>query len=301
MAQYQLQLGTAKSSLQQKEHSVQKLQDQVYSLELLLASQVSLPSVESTSSEAGFCKEVFNILPGTVNQHTGAAQYHLQDQPFLLQKQVRFEDNTSSPNLKPDADLSKPSSQPVLDILLALLNLSSHSHTSTSFSGTRTSPQNRTFDIGQIAPLSGNPQDAVTIAAEVSAAAAAAQPSKEFHCMRKPKIIKFKGGYSVDAELSFRSWHVDILAHIIDHELDNKAAIQLIKDHTLHSACHEVEFQLDLCGGEIEYQDLPQHLTIAFQGGDDEANLLAEFYSCSQHAKELEEVFVEAAVHLSAI
>ena len=105
MAQYQLQLSTVKSSLQQKERSVQKLQDQVRSLELSLASQESLPSMESSASEAGLCEEVFNILPGTVNQHRGAAQYHSQDQPFSFQKQVRFEDNTSSPNLKPNADL----------------------------------------------------------------------------------------------------------------------------------------------------------------------------------------------------
>ena len=86
----------------------------------------------------------------------------------------------------------------------------------------------------------------------------------------------------------------DILAHITDSELDNKAAIQLIKDHTLDSAWHcEVEFQLDLCGGKIEYQDLLKHLSIGFQGGNDEANLLAEFYSHSQHPKELEEVFAD--------
>ena len=57
VAQYQLQLITVKSSLQQKkqehQHSVQKLQDQVHSLELSLASQASLPSVGSSPSEAG--------------------------------------------------------------------------------------------------------------------------------------------------------------------------------------------------------------------------------------------------------
>ena len=46
VARYQLQLSTVKSSLQQREHSVQKLQDQVHSLKLSLASQASLPSVE---------------------------------------------------------------------------------------------------------------------------------------------------------------------------------------------------------------------------------------------------------------
>ena len=187
----------------------------MHSLELSLASQASLPSVGSSPSEAGLHEEVFNILPGTVNQHRGAAQYNSQDQPFSFKKQVRFEDNTSSPNLKPNADPKKQFSQPVPGTLLILRNLSSHPHTSTPFSGTRTLLQNRTFDISQIAPLSGNPQDAATIAAEVSAAAVA-QTSKEFCHMCKPKITKFKGGYSTGAELSFRSWHADILAHITD-------------------------------------------------------------------------------------
>ena len=61
----------------------------------------------------------------------------------------------------------------------------------------------------------------------------------------------------------------------------------------LESTCHEVKFQLDLCGGKITYQDLLQHLCIAFQGGNDEANILAKFYSHTQCAKESEEVFAD--------
>ena len=80
---------------------------------------------------------------------------------------------------------------------------------------------------------------------------------------------------------------MDILANVQDRELDNKAAIQLIKEQTLDNghAC-KVEFQLDLCGGNITYQNLLRHLSIAFQGGNDEANLLAEFYSHGQKLKE---------------
>ena len=70
-------------------------------------------------------------------------------------------------------------------------------------------------------------------------------------------------------------------------------AIQLIKEQTLDNAHHEVEFQLDLCGGKITYQDLLKHLSITFQGGNDEANILAKFYSHAQHSKELEEVFAD--------
>ena len=86
---------------------------------------------------------------------------------------------------------------------------------------------------------------------------------------------------------------MDILVHIQDCKLDNKVAIQLIKDQMQESAHHEVEFQLDLCGGDILYQDLLEHLSIAFQGGDDEANILAEFYSHSQKPKESEEAFAD--------
>ena len=78
---------------------------------------------------------------------------------------------------------------------------------------------------------------AATIVAEVSAAAAA-QASKEFWWMQEPKITKLRGGYSADAKLMFRSWKSDILANISNRELDNKAAIQLIKEQTLDNARH---------------------------------------------------------------
>ena len=86
---------------------------------------------------------------------------------------------------------------------------------------------------------------------------------------------------------------MDILANIQNRELDNKAAIQLIEEQTLDNARCEVKFQLDLCGGKITYQNLLRHLSITFQGGDDEANLLAEFYSHGQKLKESEEAFVD--------
>lgn len=102
---------------------------------------------------------------------------------------------------------------------------------------------------------------------------------------------KFKEGYCTDAELVFRSWWADILPHIQDRELDNKSAIQLIKDQTLDNAHRVIEFKLDLCGGVISYQDLLRYLSGAFQGGNDEAQILAKFYSHSQKPKESEEVF----------
>ena len=106
MTRYQDKLNSAQSNLQQKEkenqQSIQKLQDQVQVLELSLAGQATLPSAIPSSSRTGLCQEVFNILPGTINSRRGAAQYKSQDQAFSFHKQVRFEDNNSSPKLRPD-------------------------------------------------------------------------------------------------------------------------------------------------------------------------------------------------------
>ena len=86
---------------------------------------------------------------------------------------------------------------------------------------------------------------------------------------------------------------MDVLANIQDRDLDKKANIQLVKEQTLDNAHCEVEFQLDLYSGEISYQHLLRHLSMAFQGGNNEANLLAEFYSHGQKVKESEEAFAD--------
>ena len=96
-------------------------------------------------------------------------------------------------------------------------------------------PSNRMFDVRTDAPLVDDSRNTATIAAEVSAAAAA-QASKEFCKMRELKITKLRGGYSANAELMFHSWKSDILTNINNRELDNKAAIQLIKEQTLDNA-----------------------------------------------------------------
>ena len=104
--EYRDQLSSVQNHLQQedREHqqSIQRLQDQVHALELSLAGQATLPSVAASSSNTGLHQEVFDIIPGTVNQCRGAAQYESQDQAFSFHKQVRFEDNNSSPKLRPD-------------------------------------------------------------------------------------------------------------------------------------------------------------------------------------------------------
>ena len=69
---------------------------------------------------------------------------------------------------------------------------------------------------------------------------------------------------------------------------------ELIKEQTLDNV-HVARWSsnLNLCGGNITYQDLLQHLGVAFQGDDDEANVLAESYSQRQYSKESEEAFAD--------
>ena len=69
--------------------------------------------------------------------------------------------------------------------------------------------------------------------------------------------------------------------------------IRPIKEKTQEKALKEVEYQLDLNGAEMSYKDLLEHLSLAFTGGEDESTLVADFYSCTQKAKELEESFTD--------
>ena len=235
-----------------------------------------------SQEEVDLREEVFNYVPGTVNTNRGVAVYHSPNQPFRFQKQVWSGDRSHRPDLELDtAGLGVPPTSHLPPF------------SSTPFHGSSQVPLNHTFYVSGIPVTNvGNAQDAATIVAEVLAAAVA-QASKEFRCMREPKITKLCGGYSADAELIFQSCWADVLANIQDWELDNKATIQLIKEQTLENARYEVKFQLDRCGGEISYQDLLRHLSIGFQGGDDEANLLVVFYSHAQKVKESEEAFTD--------
>ncbi len=289
--QFEQRLSEEQSRAQEQQTIIAELQGQIQALQESITSQRDLPSVpsEGVSQEGNNLREgVFNYVPGTVNTRRGAAVYESPDQAYSFQKHVRFGDRLTKPDLESDAAESG-----INPNVPATNSTQMPVRSSTPYRGVSEGPMNRTFDVSGISPNQlGTAHDAATIAAEVSAAAAA-QASKEFRRMREPKITKLRGGYSADAELVFRSWRADILANIHDRELDNKSAIQLIKEQTLDNARREVEFQLDLCGGVITYKDLLKHLSVAFQGGDDEANLLAEFYSRAQKSKETEEAFAD--------
>ena len=289
--QYEELLTTEQSRAQDQQATIAELQGQIKALQESLTSQKDLPSVPSeglTQEGENLREKVFNYVPGTVNTRRGAAVYDSPDQPYSFQKHVRFRDRFKQPDLESDVEESGITTR-----IPKVTTTQIPARSSTPYRGASEGPMNRTFDVSGISPPNlGAAHDAATIAAEVSAAAAA-QASKEFRRMREPKITKLRGGYSADAELVFRSWRADILANIHERELDNKSAIQLIKEQTLDNARREVEFQLDLCGGVITYEDLLKHLSVAFQGGDDEASLLAEFYSRVQKMKETEEAFAD--------
>ena len=186
--QYQDQLSSTQSSLQwkDKEHqqSIQKLQDQVRALELSLAGQATLSSVVPSLSRPGLCQKVFNILLGTVNSRRGAAQYESQDQAFSFHKQVRFEDNDSSPKLRPDVKSGGGRSAQALPVIAPRLSdISTILHVPKYiYTPHQTILSDRTFDVSPAAPLVNDSRNAATIAAEVSAAAAV-QASKELHRM----------------------------------------------------------------------------------------------------------------------
>ena len=71
VVQYRDQLSSAQAMQQQRdrEHqqSIHRLQEQVRALEVSLAGQATLPSVASSSSQTELRREIFNIVPGTVN------------------------------------------------------------------------------------------------------------------------------------------------------------------------------------------------------------------------------------------
>ena len=213
VVQYRDQLSSAQTMQQQqdREHqqSIQRLQEQVRALELSLAGQATLPSVPASSSQTGLRREIFDILPGTVNTRRGAVQYESPDQAFSFQKQVRFEDDHNSPELGPVMNSGEGRPTPTLPVIpprLSDISGISHPTRPPHYSSTpyRAPIHDHTFDIEPAAPMANESRQVANIAAEVSAAAAT-QASKEFQRMREPKITKLRGGYSADAELMFRS------------------------------------------------------------------------------------------------
>ena len=246
VSQYEQRLFTKQSRAQEHYSAISELQGQMQVLQVSLASQRDLPSVGVTQEGMNLRDEVFNYVPGTVNTNRGAAVYESPDQAFSFQKHVWFRDRPNQPDLETDVAGSGTPTQPPT---LPPTQLPPHS--STPFCGASQVPLNHTsrckwYSTNQSwCPRRGH------------------YSSWSFGCSCGPSVEGVPSnagaqdhqvacsGYSADARISILVLvQVDILVNIQDRELDNKAAIQLIKEQTLDNARREVEFQLDLCGGE---------------------------------------------------
>ena len=76
----------------------------------------------------------------------------------------------------------------------------------------------------------------------VKASASLQAAATEFKKLCKPKVAKFKGGYSSDVSLVYQSWLKDIWVYTLEHHLSQQEAIQLVKDYTSEQARIEVEY-----------------------------------------------------------
>ena len=116
----------------------------------------------------------------------------------------------------------------------------------------------------------------------------------EFKKLREPKVAKFKGGYSSDANLVFQSWLKDIWVYTIECCLSQQEAIQLVKDYTSKQARSEVQYYLGLTAKEEQsFQGLIDHLSLICQSCKTVSSLIADFYNRFQKTRETEDAFAD--------
>ena len=116
--------------------------------------------------------------------------------------------------------------------------------------------------------------------------------ASELRKMKEPKLAKLKGGYTTEANLFFQSWAKDVQAIVIDRQMSDSEALQLIKEHTEGTARRQVDNYLDFSDNQT-FSGLMKELSTAFESCQDEASLMADFYSRKQLAKENDDEFAE--------
>ena len=216
-----------------------QLQLQLTQMESQYTQSLNFPRIpsEQPSESRNLWEEVVGVVPGMVNTKQGAAKYNSTDQPFSFTRHVHFGDKNE--------DTSGLASLPI--------SLTPYKETKMG----QTKPVINLSDIQELGSVAESSNVAAQAAAEVSLDAVT-QTMKEFRRLKDSKIPKFKGGYSSDAELVFRSWRTDIQTEINENDYDNKSAIRLIKEKMQEKALKEVEYQLDLNSAEMSYKDLSQ-------------------------------------------
>ena len=110
--------------------------------------------------------------------------------------------------------------------------------------------------------------------------------------MKEPKIAKLKGGYTTEANLYFQSRAKDVQAIVIDRQMSDNEAMQLIKEHTEGVVCRQVDNYFDFSDNQT-FSGLMKELSTAFESCQDEASLMGDFYSRKQFAKENDDKIAE--------
>ena len=133
-----------------------------------------------------------------------------------------------------------------------------------------------------------HPEEVATAAVNSTVHAMASELRK----MNEPKLVKLKGGYTTEANLFLQSWAKDVQAIVIDRQMSDNEALQLIKEHTEGTARRQVDNYLDFSDNQT-FSGLMKELSTAFESCQDEASLMADFYSRKQLAKENDDEFAE--------
>ena len=234
------------------------------------AKQKDLPKPVKDKDLGTLRQEVVNTLPGTVNVNRGGAV-----PPTGIS--INWGDSTIAPPNK-QVHFGQRSSTPRRP--MNFQDVSNETITS-GIVGAVTAKHSQFTDVQ-------HPEEVATAAVNSTVHAVASELRK----MEEPKLAKLKGGYTTEANLFFQSWAKDVQAIVIDRQMSDSEALQLIKEHTEGTARRQVDNYLDFSDNQT-FSGLMRELSTAFESCQDEASLMTDFYSRKQLAKENDDEFAE--------
>ena len=288
LSQMQLQ---AMERVEEQERELRRLSNLMAEQQAILRSSPQSPQTQTPPTSpphnlAWLRGEVQNVLPGTVNTMRGAAER--VGQVPDLENLPTFREDTLNDILEEQQEEDIPVTPQRQDQFL----------TSTPIvrpveqprEGIQTSRASLAPSKEQSLPTLPDTRDLYEEGFSWSLQAAAT----EFKKLREPKVAKFKGGYSSDANLVFQSWLKDIQVYTMECCLSQQEAIQLVKDYTSEQARSEVEYYLGLTPKEEQsFQGLIDHLSLVFQSCKAVSSLIADFYNQFQKTRETEDAFAD--------
>ena len=276
--EYKAMLNKDREVMEIKEaHYQAKLEEMAKQINAMKADSTKKPPPQPSARKSlGTLKrEVFETIPGTVNTKRGSAApttgFSVNwDENTLPQsnKQVHF-GCTSTPRHTLPINLHDESEEII---------------SGSSLNSSKPMPvprKNKSMD-----PTCPEGVAAATFNSTVHVMAS------EFKKLKEPKLAKLKGGYSSEANLFFQGWAKDVQAVVVDRQLTDSEAIQLIKEYTEASSRKQVDSFLDLTEYPT-FETLMKELASVYSPPDDDASLMAEFYGRKQLAKESDDAFAE--------